>query len=301
MQTRFLVRTAEQAEFVVPEPFKGISKGFRRWSIVNGETGSVHQEFNICELDPGGSIDTHLHSFEESVYVLEGELVCETGDGAFALTPGDYGIIHVAAAHGYKNRGKDKVRWVEMLAPQPRLWKEGDTYAVQPQIKHTGEPIKVDPRDPRTRFFGNITAQHMDPTKQSQELLAVSGSMRTALLVYTGITVKMMVDSDLGAYLHTMFMVKYIPGGGAGSHDHPFEETYMIMDGEVEAWFDNNTFTLRPGDVAWAGVGCVHGFKNKTEATVQWLETSAPQSPSRYAYRFGRDWDYFENKLKETG
>ncbi|MEX2161956.1 MAG: cupin domain-containing protein [Anaerolineales bacterium] len=297
MQERFLVRTASQADFVFPPAFEGISKGFRRWSVVNGESGSVHQEFNICELEPGGSIDSHLHSFEESIYVLEGELICETEDGVFALNNGDYGVIHVAARHAFRNRSGATVRWVEMLAPQPRLWKEGDTYA-QPPFARTGELLRIDPRDPRTRFFGNITAQHMDPAKQSQELLAVSGSMRTALLVYTGITVKMMVDSDLGAYLHTMFMVKYIPGGGAGSHDHPFEETYLILDGEVEAWFDNHTFTLKPGDVAWSGVGCVHGFRNKTNTTVQWLETSAPQPPRRYAYRFGRDWDYFEAKIK---
>ncbi|UYN91088.1 MAG: cupin domain-containing protein [Anaerolineales bacterium] len=298
MKERFLVRTADQADFVLPKAFESISKGFSRWTIVNGESGSVHQEFNICELEPGGQVDTHLHTFEESVYVLEGELICETGDGSFALEKGDYGLIHVGAAHGYKNRGASKVRWVEMLAPQPRLWKDGDVFPVKGRVEQVGEPIKVNPRDTRTRFFGNITDQHMDPGKQSQELLAVSGSMRTALLVYTGITVKMMVDSDLGAHLHTMFMVKYIPGGGAGSHDHPFEETYMILDGEVEAWFDNQTFTLKPGDVAWAGVGCVHGFKNKTNTTVQWLETSAPQSPSRHAYRFGRDWDYFEEQLK---
>jgi quercetin dioxygenase-like cupin family protein len=298
MKERYLVRKAEQAEFATPKAFEKASKGFMRWSVVNGENGSVHQEFNICELEPGGSVDAHLHTHEESVYILEGELICETGDGAFAMNPGDYGIIHVAARHALRNRSQSKVRWAEMLAPQPRLWKEGDVYP-QAAFAHKGEPLKVDPRDPRMRFFGNITTQHMDPTKQSQELLAVSGSMRTALLVYTGITVKMMVDSDLGAYLHTMFMVKYIPGGGAGSHDHPFEETYMILDGEVEAWFDNNTYTLKAGDIAWAGVGCVHGFKNKTETTVQWLETSAPQPPKRYAYRFGRDWDYFENKIKD--
>lgn len=298
MKERFLVRTADQAEFVLPKAFEKVSNGFSRWTIVNGETGSVHQEFNICEMQPGGSISSHLHSFEESVYVLEGELICETGDGAFALQPGDYGLFHVAAKHALRNRSGAKTRWVEMLSPQPRLWKDGDTYA-QPAFAHNGDPLKVDPRDPRSRFFGNITTQHMDPSKQSQELLAVSGSMRTALLVYTGITVKMMVDSDLGAYLHTMFMVKYIPGGGAGSHDHPFEETYLILDGEVEAWFDNHTFTLKPGDVAWSGVGCVHGFKNKTNTTVQWLETSSPQSPSRYGYRFGRDWDYFEEKIKK--
>ena len=57
----------------------------------------------------------------------------------------------------------------------------------------------------------------MDPGKQSQDLLALSASMRTALLVYSGITVKMMVDSDLGAQLATMFMVQYEPDGVAGA------------------------------------------------------------------------------------
>lgn len=298
MSDYHLVRTAEQADFIVPEIFKPISNGFTRWSIVNRESGSVHQEFNICELEPGGSIDAHIHTFEESFYVMEGQLTVETGDGRFWLENGDYGVVHVAAPHAMRNMGSEKVRWVEMLAPQPRLWKPGDAYAIAAPFKYEGDGLPVDARDPRTRFFGNITGQHMDPGQQSQELLAVSGSMRTALMVYTGITVKMMVDSDLGAYLHTMFMVKYIPGGGAGSHDHPFEETYMILDGEVEAWFDNNTYTLKAGDTAWAGVGCVHGFRNATDTTVQWLETSSPQSPSRYAYRFDRDWDYFEEKNK---
>jgi quercetin dioxygenase-like cupin family protein len=298
MTAYHLVRRAADAHFEVPAAFAPLSQGFRRWSVVNRESGSVHQEFNICELEPGGAIDAHIHSFEESIYVLEGQLICDTGDGRFSLENGDYGVIHVAAPHAYHNIGPQQVRWVEMLAPQPRLWKAGDTYAVVPPFNHSGTPLPVDPRDPRTRLFGNITRQHMDPNKQSQELLAVSGSMRTALMVYTGITVKMMVDSDLGAYLHTMFMVQYIPGGGAGSHDHPFEETYLILDGEVEAWFDNEQYTLKAGDIAWSGVGCVHGFRNATDGIVRWLETSVPQSPSRYAYRFARDWDYLENKLE---
>ena len=95
----------------------------------------------------------------------------------------------------------------------------------------------------------------MNPGRQSQELLAVSASMRTALLVYSGISLKMMVDSDLGAVLHTMFMVQYEPDGVAGPHDHPLEEAYLILDGEVDATFDGEEYRLQPGDIAWAGVG----------------------------------------------
>ncbi len=299
MESKHLVRTVDQAVFEVPPSFAALSRGYRRWSVVNRESGSVHQEFNLCELDPGGAIDAHVHSFEESIYVLEGEMICETGDGIFVLGPGDYGVFLVAAPHALRNAAPTKVRWAEMLAPQPRIG-HGDVFPVAP-FSHAGPPLRIDARDPRTRLFGNITAQHMNPGKQTQDLLAVSASMRTALLVYGGITVKMMIDSQLGAFLATMFMVHYDPNGQASSHDHPFEETYLITDGEVDAWFDGATYRLKPGDVAWAGVGCIHGFRNLPDATVTWLETSAPQPPARYSYRFERDWTYLDKALKSEG
>jgi quercetin dioxygenase-like cupin family protein len=299
MPSRHIVRTAGQADFKVPRAFAPLSKGFRRWSIVNGENGSVHQEFSICELDPGGTVDAHLHTFEESLYILEGQLVCETGDGTYALGPGDYGVILVSAPHAFRNDGAARVRWAEMLAPQPRLDGEGDVYPVDALPRM--DPIAVDARDPRTRSFGHISPDNMSAGKQTQDMLAVSASMRTALLVYSGITVKMMVDSDLGAQLATMFMVQYEPAGVAGAHDHPLEETYLILDGEVYGWFDGEKYHLKPGDCAWAGVGCVHEFRNATDGIVRWLETQAPQPPRRHSYRFRRDWKYLEEKLAKGG
>jgi quercetin dioxygenase-like cupin family protein len=135
----------------------------------------------------------------------------------------------------------------------------------------------------------------MDVNRQTQDQLAVSASMRTALLVYSGITVKMMIDSDLGSELSTMFMVQYQPNGVAGQHDHPFEETYLILDGSVDATFDGERYRLEPGDIAFAGVGCVHGFSNPASTPVRWLETQAPQPPGRHSYRFARDWDYLKS------
>ncbi len=123
-----------------------------------------------------------------------------------------------------------------------------DTVLV-PEVPLT-EPVDPDVRDPRTRRYGHVDPANMDPTQQTQNRLAVSASMRTALLVYSGITVKMMVDSDLGAALTTMFMVQYEPNGLAGAHDHPFEEAYLILDGSVEAIFDGTSYRFEPGDVA---------------------------------------------------
>ena len=297
MTARHLVRRVGEAAAAVPEGWAGRSDGFRRWSVVDETSASVHTGFGVCELDPGGSVAAHVHSFEESFHVLDGEVVVETGEGATLLRAGDYGILPVGVPHAWRSPGAGAARWADMLAPQPRARLGGDTMWV-PALRG-GTPVPVDSRDPRNRRFGHIDPANMDPARQSQELLAVSASMRTALLVYSGITVKMMVDSDLGAQLQTMFMVQYEPAGVAGTHDHPFEETYMILEGEVDASFDGERHRLGPGDVAWAGVGCVHGFANPADRPVRWLETQAPQPPARHSYRFTRDWEYLAAALGE--
>jgi quercetin dioxygenase-like cupin family protein len=294
--TRHLVLRAERAQYKTHVQLTGHSSGFSRWSIVDDTTpGAVHTGFGLSRLEAGGRIESHLHSFEETFYMLDGSVVVETPEAAVELVPGDYGMVPLGVPHSWRNVSGAEARWADLLTPQPRPWFENDTFIVVDGTER--EPIAVDPRDPRTRSFGHIDPENMDPGMQSQDLLAVSASMRTALLVYTGITVKMMSDTDLGAQLSTMFMVQYDPRGGPGYHDHPFEETYFILDGEVDAWFDGVEYRLEAGDVAFAGVGAVHAFNNPTNTTVRWLETQSPAPPARHSYRFERDWKYLTDRL----
>jgi quercetin dioxygenase-like cupin family protein len=298
MTSRFLIRRADAAAPAVPEGWAGKSQGYSRWSVVDESTAAVHTGFGVCALEAGGSVAAHVHSFEESVHVLEGEVVLSSSEGSLLLRKGDYGLLPVGVPHAWSNRSGAVARWADMLAPQPRARFGGDTLFVSPLPTEELPPLAVDVRDPRTRSFGHIEPANMEPGKQTQDLLAVSASMRTALLVYSGISVKMMVDSDLGAYLQTMFMVQYEPLGVAGTHDHPFEETYMVVEGEVDASFDGEGHHLVAGDIAWAGAGCVHGFSNPTDRPVRWLETQAPRPPARHSYRFTRDWDYLHEALE---
>ena len=108
----------------------------------------------------------------------------------------------------------------------------------------------------------------------------------TALTVYSGISVKMLVDRVFGAELLTMFTVDYEPGGSAQVHDHPFEETYFELDGQVQ--------TIRAGDVVFSSVGATHGFFNTGSGRVRWIETQAPQPPERHSYRWVDHWKRFE-------
>jgi len=292
----YLVRPAGEIELVAPTTgWASSATGYRRAIAVSEDDHAVHTGFLIAELDPGGWIPWHVHSYEESYYVVTGTGVVDTAEGSFRLREGGYGVVPVGMPHRLRNDSELAVRWAEMQAPMPRSAYQDDTFLITGPVYR--EAADVDVRDPRNRYFGRITPSHMDATKQSQDLLEVTASMRTALLVYGGINVKMMVDSDLGAQLATMFMVHYDPDGATGPHDHPFEETYFFLEGQAEATFDGEPVVLGVGDVAWAGVGCPHSFRNLGGGPLRWLETQAPQPPRRYSYRFARDWDYLREVL----
>jgi quercetin dioxygenase-like cupin family protein len=295
--SQHIVKHAVDLDLQGPREFEGRSSGYVRDSVVDEAGGAVQMGFAVARLESGGAVDTHVHSFEETLYVVEGELTVDTPEGSYRLVGGDYGLIPVGMSHAFRNTSGDVVSFSEMKAPLPRERFGFDTQF--PAALDAGDPETIDVRDPRNRYFGHIAPENMDPGMQTQDRLAQSASMRTALLVYSGITVKMMIDSDLGADLSTMFMVQYEQGGFAGAHDHPLEETYQILEGEVEAEFDGNKYELVPGDVAWAGVGCVHAFRNIGDGIVRWLETQAPQPPPRHSYRFARDWSYLENALAD--
>jgi mannose-6-phosphate isomerase-like protein (cupin superfamily) len=291
-----LVRPAGAVELVAPTTgWASTATGYRRGMAVSEDDHAVHTGFMISELDAGGDIPWHVHSFEESCYVVAGTAVIDTAEGSFRLSEGSYGVVPIAMPHRWRNDGNRPVQWVEMQAPAPRSAYQEDTFLVSGPTYEDAADIDV--RDPRNRYFGKITPSQMDPAKQSQDLLEVTASMRTALLVYGGINVKMMVDSDLGAQLTTMFMVHYDPDGATGPHDHPFEETYFFLEGQAEATFDGKPVVVSAGDIAWAGVGCPHSFRNLGGGPLRWLETQAPQPPRRYSYRFARDWDYLREVL----
>jgi quercetin dioxygenase-like cupin family protein len=294
------VHSAGQIRLEAPDLYARHSPGFTRAALVGKPEGAVHTGFNLCALEPSGTVGTHLHSVEESFYVLSGNPQLSIGGRSHLLAPDDCGLVPVGVPHSWSDGGDGEARWLEMQSPAPRIAGPPDTF-------FTGEPVptergqELDVRDPRSRQFFRLGPGQMDVDNlkigAGVDAPTVSASMATALLAYSGIAVKMLVDGRLGAVLHSMFMVEYQPGGVAQPHDHPLEEAYYILEGEVEATADDERFTLRAGDFFWTGVGCIHAFYNTSGGKVRWLETQAPQLPSNYSYRFNRDWDYLQERL----
>jgi quercetin dioxygenase-like cupin family protein len=294
------VHKAADIELAEPPELRDRDSGLRRARLVGRHVDAVHSGLALCSMEPGAEVGTHLHSTEQSFYVLRGNPEVILEGAAYRLAPDECGLAPVGVPHAWRNRNDEEAVWLEANAPAPRLSGPPDTF-------WTGEPLpsaageSPDIRDPRTRTFFRLGLGEMDVDNlkvgAAVDAPTVSASMATALLAYSGIAVKMLVNERLGAVLHTMFMVEYQPGGIAQPHDHPLEETYYILEGEVEAMADDEVFTLGEGDVFWTGVGCVHAFENKSGGRVRWLETQSPQPPANHSYRFNRDWEYLAGRL----
>ena len=75
--------------------------------------------FRVAGLEPGGSVDSHVHSWEESVYVTSGSLTVDTSEGSVELVTGDYGLLPVGSTHAFRNTSAEAVTFSEMKAPLP--------------------------------------------------------------------------------------------------------------------------------------------------------------------------------------
>jgi len=260
-----------------PGGYEQASTGFRRAPYTYRGMGSVHMGTGICYLDSKGTIQRHLHSFEESFYILDGSLTLQIGEQAHQLGPGNFGLISTGVLHNWRNDGEEPARWLEMQAPQPRPLDYGrDTFFVNGAASSQGTPPT---EAPLIGYFDE--SQLPRPEGPSQ----MEGFNPT-----TGIAIKMFVDRSFGAIHQSLFLIQYQPGAKIDFHDHTFEESYFIVSGQVRTTADGETYDLGPGDVIWTGVGCIHSFANIGTEPVRWIESQAPLPPAREVFRFERDW-----------
>jgi mannose-6-phosphate isomerase-like protein (cupin superfamily) len=275
------VSKIEKKTAATPPLYDGHSSGFRRASYVNHAMGSVHMGVGICFLEPNGVIQPHIHSFEESFYILEGNVTAQIGEDSRSLGPGHFALIRTGVRHAWRNTSNQPVSWLEMQAPQPRPVEYGrDTFFVGEESPKV--TVSTDSKATTNTHFGYFD--------ESQLPRAGGPSQMEGFNPTTGVAIKMFVDRSFGAIHHSLFLIQYSPGGKIDPHDHTFEESYFIVSGRVRATADGRTYNLGPGDVIWTSVGCIHSFANVGTEPVRWIETQAPLPPAQEIFRFERDW-----------
>jgi quercetin dioxygenase-like cupin family protein len=237
--------------------------------LVHPGMGALHVSLTRVALGAGDALPPHAHAYEESVFVLEGALTLRVDGHVLELGPGEGALIPPGIAHGF-SAGAVGASFVEAGSPPGRLEPPADRWTV---AEHQGPPVD-----------GPYAARFRVPRD------AADGRPGGALLVFGGASLRMLVDARIGAALHTLFIARFEPGAALPTHDHPFEEAYLVLEGQIDAICEGERITLGEGDALWTSVGCLHGFENPYDVPVRWLETQAPQPPLRYGNRFPGDW-----------
>ena len=77
------------------------------------------------------------------------------------------------------------------------------------------------------------------------------------------------------------------PGGGPAPHRHDFEETFVILEGELEAMFRGVKQTIRAGETIHIPANAPHQVHNASDKPVRALCTCAPAGQERFFEEVG--------------
>lgn len=239
--------------------------------LLGPEDGSVHLGIRACTGlgDPAAKV----HAFDKAIYVRSGELALRREGQRILLGEGDHVLVRAGQRHQLDGLAGD-AQWNEICAPQPRQPGSGEPDTVE----LPGWPLvaaeDVVASDPRAEGCGSFDGRMPMPFDMPPGL--------------SGVSVRMLLDVAQGAVHFNLFVVDFRPGAVCDHHDHPFEEAYFLLSGEVELTVEGERHTLREGDFAWTGVGAAHSFQ--AQGPARWIEVQSPLPPVRGGMRWHAPW-----------
>jgi len=96
----------------------GLQGVFLKW-MIDEKLGARHHRMLFIEYQPGVSIGLHDHTFEESYFILSGEVEATLDGRTYLAKAGSVLWTGVGCVHAFANVGREPVRWLETFSPQP--------------------------------------------------------------------------------------------------------------------------------------------------------------------------------------
>jgi quercetin dioxygenase-like cupin family protein len=115
-----------------------------------------------------------------------------------------------------------------------------------------------------------------NPDNNNAQHLGVVGDTYTILLSGT---------DTAGRF--TLIDMHVPPGGGPPPHRHDFEETFTLLDGELEAIFRGEKSTVRAGETIHIPANAPHQFHNASSKPVRMLCICSPAGQEEFFKEIG--------------
>lgn len=140
----------------------------------------------------------------------------------------------------------------------------------------TSERAAVPPDDLKR----NLTVAHIDKDKDDK-----NHCLRHIGLVGDTYTITVFGDDTAGRF--SVIDMHIPPGGGPPPHRHDFEETFILLEGEIEATFRGKKSILRAGDTINIPANAPHQFHNVSSQATRLLCICSPAGQENFFMEVG--------------
>jgi quercetin dioxygenase-like cupin family protein len=97
-----------------------------------------------------------------------------------------------------------------------------------------------------------------------------------------GDTYTILLDGQQTGGRYCLIDMHVPPGGGPPPHRHDFEETFVVLEGEIEATFRGEKLAAKAGEILHIPANAPHSFTNVTNLPARLLCTCSPAGQEEF-------------------
>jgi quercetin dioxygenase-like cupin family protein len=124
-----------------------------------------------------------------------------------------------------------------------------------------------------------------DPKRQLT--LAETNSPKQTHIGLVGDTYTILLTGQDTAGRYCLIDMHVPPGGGPPPHRHDFEESFTVLEGEIEATFRGQKSTVRAGQAIQIPANAPHQFRNSSQVPARLLCICSPAGQEEYFLALG--------------
>jgi len=125
------------------------------------------------------------------------------------------------------------------------------------------------------------------PADDPNRSLAIANPEQLPHIGLVGDTYTVTVSGEDTAGRFCVIDMHIPPGGGPPPHRHDFEETFILLEGEIEATFRGKKIVVREGETIHIPANAPHQFHNVSSAPVRLLCICSPAGQEKFFAEVG--------------
>ncbi|MFT3864165.1 MAG: cupin domain-containing protein [Solirubrobacterales bacterium] len=215
-----------------------------------------------CEAPP-----RHIHSSDQTYYVLSGEMQLELGEERYTVGPETAVFIPAGVPHHNWNEGDEDEIHLEFLVPgiHPMDPLMTPVESTDPQgLPYAVVPVPADGYGDPARLPAGLDPSVADPN----------------------FGIQVVTERKMGSQHHLMYVGKVDPGaGGPPLHVHEFDQFYYVLEGRLSVEIGFETFVAEPNSLVVLPAGVPHRQWNDGPEIERHIAVNIPEGEA------GTEWD----------